>query len=136
MNKKEEKIEEIEEFKIEEIKESKTNKTHSKYTPEQYIIALEHAFEEYRIYGDERDIKLFKIKEGAVADSPCMIQRVSGFFHPRNLANFNNQMVLNHRYVEDLINRFKEYRKTHDEIPFDIKRGFKPEIDGYHQFER
>ncbi|KKL59108.1 hypothetical protein LCGC14_2218640 [marine sediment metagenome] len=115
MSEKEEKIEEIEEFEMD-------NKT------QEYVHALEHEFDKYRIYGDERDIKLFKIKESKFTGFPCMIQRVSAWFDPRNMMDFNNQMILSHKYVEDLIDRFKEYRKTH-KIPLDIKKRLKPEID-------
>jgi len=127
MSKKEEKIEEIEEFEIGNkniskiIKQEKPNET--------LVRAFEEAFEKYRIYGDERDIKSFKIKEQAITGLPCMIQRVSAFFSPRNLVLFDNQMIISHDVMEDIIDKFKEYRKTHDKIPFDIKRGFKPEID-------
>ncbi len=103
------------------IKSIKSNET--------LVRAFEKAFDDYRIYGDERDIKLFNIKEQAITGLPCMIQRVSAFFDPRNLALFDNQMIICHDVMENIINKFKEYRKTHDEIPFDIKRGFKPEID-------
>lgn len=125
----------------EDFKNSKEWKFQERFLD--FSTKLDQFFEEYRIYGDKRDLDNFKPKDHESSPIMCMIFKESPFLRlikakrPEDVKIFtdlDNVISLCTKCVISYIKLFIKYRKTHKDIPFDKKRGYIPPIEEWNSF--